>query len=268
MYPIVTLWSYVIDITGLTILISMITLLLSIFILVRKSRLQFVKFFYRLPLPLVLSYLLGAYVSFVITYGLPIPLNLTQRQIMLSPFGYRFHIIGIMLAITMSLRLFLKKMPSRHERRMWINIIASSISLTMIPLGLGLLMGDHLVWLPTQSSRGVETFRPDISSWSRYGAVYPIGFYMAILGLLTFLIQRIRQRMDRPSGQWYLTLALIAIGIGLIRVFVNTPKYLVMQVGSMRWDVTTYLCIGIAALLLQQYMIEQHRVSSLPSTSS
>lgn len=268
MYPIITIGSHVLDMTGLSIVISLIILLISVAVLVHKSRLQFVKFFYWLPIPLILTYLLGQYVSFVMLYQTIIPLTLTEWKIMLSPYGYHFHIIGIILALLVSLWLLLQKMPSRHERRLWINIIASSVSFMMIPLWVWLLMGDHLIGLPTTWPRGIETLRPDISRRSDYGPIYPIGLYIALLGLITFIVQRLGQHMKRPSGQWYMTIALIIIGIGLIWTFVNTPKYLVMQIWPMRRDVTTYLCFGVAAWFLQQYMIEQYRVSSLSTSST
>lgn len=266
MYPIITIWSHVIDITGLSIIISLIVFLLSVYILVRKSRLQFVKFFYWFPLPIVLSYMLGGYLSFAMTHKAIIPTSITQRKMMLSPYDYHFHIIGILIAFTVSIWIFLRKMPSRHERRVWINIIASSISITMIPLGIWLVLGDHLIGLPTQSIRGAETFRPDISTWSDYGSIYPIGLYIAIRGLTTFIIQRLGQHMDRPSGKGYMTFALITLGLGFIRTFVNTPKYLVIQVGNMKRDITTYICLAIAGLFFQQYLIEKHRVTTLTHT--
>lgn len=266
MYPTITIGDIVIDMTGLGIVAALAVFLISTYILVCKSRLQFIKLFYRLPLPLLLIYIMGSYTAFVINQWSRIPTTTNQLYQLISPYGYHFHIIGIMIAVVISLRIFLQKMPSRHERRVWINIIASSISLAMIPLGLWLLLGDKLIGLPTSSFRWMESFRPDISSRSAYGPIYPIGLFIAIIGWLWFITQRLGEKPKRPSGQWYFTLAMMTIAIGLIWTLVNTPKYLVLQTWVMRRDMTTYISIIIAVIFLQQYMIERHRVSNIITT--
>ncbi len=259
MYPTITIGTLELHMTGLGILAGLITFIVTAYILSRRHTIQFIKLFYRLPLPIILGYIMGSYGAFVAGEGVRLPTSLSQLERIVSPYGYHFHIVGILIAIIISLRIFFKKIPSKHERRVRINVIASSISLSLIPLGIGLLMGDSLIGLPTDSRLGVESFRPDASRRSSYGNIYPIGLFIAITGLLTFVRQRISEHKTQPSGQGYLALAILTIAIAYIRTLVNTPKYLVMQVGPMRRDITTYVAIGIAMICTQRYINEKHK---------
>ncbi len=230
MYPIISIGSFELHMTGLAIIAGLVTFLITAYILSRQHKIQFIKLFYWLPLPLILIYILGSYSSFIINQGKRLPITINDLTQIASPYGYTFHFIGIIIAAAISVWLFLRKIPSRHERHVRIDIIASSITVALVPLGLGLLMGDTLIGMPTESRIGVESLRPDISARSTYAKVYPIGLFIAIIGLVTFIAHNIKTHHKKPSGQGYLTLGVATLLIGYTRIFVNTPKYLVFQV--------------------------------------
>lgn len=264
MYPLITIGSLTIDMTALGIVTWVLTFLFTSRYLCRQTRIQFIKLFYRLPVPILLTYFLSTYISFALSQWARLPTNTAHIMQRLSPHGYRFHIAGIIMWLTITIRLFLKQMPSRHERRIWINIIATSLSVALIPLGIGLLMGNHFVGLPTESMRWIETFRADISTRSDYGSVYPVGLMISALGVILFVIHRIGQHHNTNSPQWYITLALMACGISIINTYTNSAKYLVTYILNMRRDSIVYMSLLIGAILLQHYMVETHRINRKP----
>jgi hypothetical protein len=178
---------------------------------------------------------------------------------MLTPYDYQFHIIGIILGLIISVIIFFKQIPSRHEKRMRINILATSLSVSLVALGVFLLLGDDFIGSPTQSIWGVDTFRPDISSWSALGTVYPVGIFLSVAGLLGVVMQIIGHKLKKDDARGYVTLAIVLMSIGIVFSFAHTPKYLVRQWRGMRRDSATYISIAIALVLMQQYAIEKHK---------
>lgn len=171
----------------------------------KRNKLQFTKLFYWLPLPLLAGYIGGLYVNFALYNGQLLPFSRNEFLMLISPYGFDFHPIGIVIGITIAVVSFMMTIPSRHEKKLWINVLSQAFCVSFIPFGLLLLMGDHFIGQPTTSIRGIETFRADISRWSELGSVYPIGAFVALLGTVGFFFQR-RGHHSKTQGTGYLTL--------------------------------------------------------------
>jgi hypothetical protein len=253
MYPEITLGSWTIDMTGLGVVWALITSMIVAYFMTRTKRLQFIKLFYRIPIALIVMYLLGGYASFAISSGSLLPTSMNDIFQILTPYEYSFHIIGLVIGWAMMVYQFLKTIPAEHEQKMRMNIIAVSVCAGLIPLGIWLLLGDDVIGTPTLSMRGVETFRPDISQWSTLGSVYPVGILFTLTWLLGLVIHFVR-RSTHPA-QGYLTLGLVALCVAVIDTLIFQPQYGVMQLGDIRLNMTTYVSVGIALLLIHRYLV-------------
>jgi len=176
--------------TGIAILTMIATFMVAAYYHSKKDNLQFRKLFYRIPTPIILSYLGGRYIHMVLNEGQLIPSSLQEAINLLSPHDFQLHFIGICLGFVISIILFLSQIKFKEEKLRRIDTIAQSISLAIIPLGFFLLLGDHMIGLPNEQ-RGVTTFRPDNSNRASLGKVLPIGLFLSISGLISYGIHNI-----------------------------------------------------------------------------
>lgn len=134
MYPIITIGSQNISMTGLGRIIGILSFLLVIYYSCPKKNLQFRKVFYWLPRAIIIPYLLGSYVSFFLTRGQLIPLSLQDIGIIISPFNFQFHTVGILVGIFIAIILFFRSIHSKKEQYQWIEVFSQGMAIGLIPL--------------------------------------------------------------------------------------------------------------------------------------
>lgn len=98
----------------------------------------------------MLCYFLGSYVQFVFDYGL-FPTNGAEFLTLLSPYGYKFHFAGLLLGILIAIVIFLKNIKRIENKKIWMDILFFSLTLSLVPLGIFLLMGDNFIGTQTHS---------------------------------------------------------------------------------------------------------------------
>jgi hypothetical protein len=84
------------------------------------------------------------------------------------------------------MRLFLRKIPRIENKKIWIDILFFAFSLSIVPLGIFLLLGDNFIGLPTTAGIGVKALHFE-SQLNKFDAVYPIGLFLSIGALLSTL---------------------------------------------------------------------------------
>jgi hypothetical protein len=158
--------------TGLGIVIAIIVFLLTSLYFCKKYKQSFWQLFHWMPLLFILLYLLGTYVTFVFQVGV-IPTSYDQFISWISPYGFSFHFIGILLALVLSIGIFLRKIKRYESKKVWIDILFFSVAITIIPLGLFLLLGDNFIGKPTETFLGVKALHPD-SQLNKFSAIFPV----------------------------------------------------------------------------------------------
>lgn len=94
MYPFINLGDTKIYMTGLGILIAAVTFLLVAAYRCRKYNLVYRRIFYRSPIAIIVMYVLGSYLDFVLQ-GNVVPTNADELLLLITPYGYKFHFVGI-----------------------------------------------------------------------------------------------------------------------------------------------------------------------------
>jgi hypothetical protein len=98
---------------------------------------------------------------------------MTELMTLLSPYGYKFHFVGLLIGIVIAIIIFLKKIKRIENKKIWIDILFYSITLSLVPLGLFLLMGDNFMGNSTTTWLGIKSLHSE-SQRNKFNLVYPI----------------------------------------------------------------------------------------------
>lgn len=119
--------------TGIGIVVSFLVFLGIAHYLTKRYHQNFRKFFYWLPFLIVLTYFLGSYVNFFFDVGV-FPTNGSDFVQLLSPYGYKFHFMGLLIGIFISVSVFLKKIVRIENKKVRSDILFFSFALALVPL--------------------------------------------------------------------------------------------------------------------------------------
>lgn len=171
--------------TGIGIVISFLVFLGIAQHLTKRYHQNFRKLFYRLPFLIVLTYFLGSYVNFIFEVGI-FPTNGSEFVQLISPYGYKFHFMGLLLGMVIAISVFLKKIVRIENKKVWSDILFFSLTLSLVPLGLFLLMGDNFMGMATHTRMGIKSLHSD-SQRNKFSLVYPIGLFLSLGSLFVAL---------------------------------------------------------------------------------
>lgn len=241
MYPYITLFGEKFFMTGIGIIVSFLTFLIVSIYLTRRYHQNFWKFFYRMPLLIILCYILWSYTQFIFDYGW-IPSTKIEFLTLFSPYGYKFHFVGLLLGIVTAIVIFLKKIKRIENKKIWIDIIFFSMTLSLVPLGIFLLMGDNFIWAPTTTWLGIKSLHSE-SQRNKFNLIYPIGIFLSIGSLLIAGAIRI---IKKKFGYGLLWFAILLVMIAVILLFQQYPRRGVIWLGSITLDIKQYVSLAIA----------------------
>ena len=230
--------------TWIGIVISFLVFLIIARHLTKKYHQNFWKLFYWLPFLIVLTYFLGSYMNFVLEFGL-FPTNGTELMALLSPDGYRFHFVGTLLGIYIAIVMFLKKIVRIENKKVWSDILFFSLSLSLVPLWIFLLMGDNFIGLSTTSWLGIKSLHSD-SHWNKFTLVYPIGVFLSMWALLVSMYIKVLKK--KKFGYGMLGFSLILLFISIILLFQQYSRHMVFSIGSVMFDIKQYAGIIVAII--------------------
>lgn len=227
--------------TWLGIVIAFITFLIVSIYLTRRYHQNFWKFFYRMPLLIILCYFLWSYVQFVFDVGV-LPTNLSELMILISPYGYKFHFAGLLLGIFIAIAIFLTKIKRTENKKIWIDILFYSLVLSLVPLWIFLLMGDNFVGTQTTSFMGIKSLHSE-SQWNKFNLVQPIGIYLSLAALLTVAYIRVIKKRFWAGLLWF---SIVLILIAFILLFQQYPRHWVISLWWVTFDIKQYAAIFFA----------------------
>ncbi|HOQ79312.1 MAG TPA: hypothetical protein PLW94_03740 [Candidatus Absconditabacterales bacterium] len=237
--------------TGIGIIVFLLSFIIVARYLCTKRHQDFYKIFYWLPLAIAIIYLCGSYAHFFLNYGL-IPNSLEQVKLLFSPYGYHFHFTGLVIGFVISLVIFFKKIQRYENKRIWIDIMFFSTVLSMIPLGIFLVFGDNFIGKVSTSWIAIKPLTTQ-TELNKFGSVYPIGLFLSFLAIIDVVIILISKRKKKKFGQGLLGFIYFIIGLNIIFLFQQYPKYGVISLGGITFDIKSYISFFAIMFCLQLY---------------
>lgn len=246
MYPFITWWGiklYMLSI-GIVVFVVMFASLMRRYC--QKKHLDFLKFFYRLPNLVILTYLGGTYFYLLLDVGKAFPTTLQDLILLLSPYGYKFHLVGLLIWAWLALRNFFSSIPNKSEQIRRIDAFFQAVSISLIPFGLFLLLSDNFIGNPTTSWRGVSSFHVESKRLGKGNSLQPIGLLVSAYALLAICVQTAWKLISNKSGIWYLWFSILFVGIHLVLLQQKYARHFVLDLIGGKRDIKNFLLIGLA----------------------
>lgn len=253
MYPFVTIFGFTIYMTWLGVALWILIFLYFVYYYCQKEKLDFLKFFYSLPLFLFLPYFFGRYVFVMLHKGILLPGSISDFLALLSPYNYEFHFLGLLLGFVLYFSFFFKKVILPMEKGKWIDTFFFSSMLALVPVGLFLVLGDDYIGKQTTSSRWVPALT-SVSEVAKFSKVFPIGLFFSFIAFVSFLIPRLIKKVKGMLFVWYLWFAIFFFGLSILFLFEQYTRFLVFSVGGFTFDINNYIAFFTARYLFLVYM--------------
>lgn len=251
--------------TGLGILVWLITFIICMWYYCRNYGLSFAKFFQTLGLCIIIPYILGGWSYIMIEHNILYPSNLQDLINIVVPFDYKFHFVGILIWLLIYMVGFIKYYAdSYNSKKRRIDAFISSVCIACIPLGFFLLLGDDFIGKENQYGLfSVSSLTPD-SELSKYVKVYPLGLWLSLIWLVWRLLITGLKYYTKKSGHGLLGLAYLLFALSMLFVFQIYPRHGVRMISpGITLDIKNYVCIicGLVALILYfRYYYKSHKV--------
>jgi len=234
-------------------------IVLSIFVFVfllkfycKRYKLNFWKVFSWLPVFIILPYILGSYMYYLLHHWLIVPVSINDILAVIIPNisgSYDFHFIGIWLGFFIAVYMFVNSVNIYIEKFKWIDVLFYSLTLSLVPLGFFLLLGQSFYWLSTTSSLGVSVISSNSAMLGRWSQFYPVGIFLSLVSLINFLVVFIVYYIFKKKyGFGFLGFILLLLSLNIVFVFQSYPRYAVINYGGYIYDIKNYFTVFLAIL--------------------
>ncbi len=267
MYPVITIRWIHIEMTGLWVVLWIMVMLLSIRSSAKKEHIKFQDFFFHLPIMIILTYGLGSYMIFLLSYRTILPPTIKEIIQILLPLNYQFYASGIIIWLLVSIIIFVYQFRTKILRKKRLDIIYKWIMLWMIIVWIFLVLGDNMIGLITNSRIWVSAMTPH-SEVAKFSAVYPVWLWISISAIISLMISMwyLRQKIAfwRSIPWWWTFL----IGLWWTLIFQNHIKYGAIYAYNMIFDLNQYILRSLwIMILLYHYRRKSKRmIQSLTRT--
>lgn len=236
MYPYIEILGIKMYMTGLGIVVAGLVFILTTYHLCKKYNQDFIKLFNRLPWLMISVYVLWLYTSFVLESGSLIPTSLK----ILSPYGYRFNFVGVLVGCFLSMIIFLKGFRRNETKKVWIDIFFFGFINAVIALGIFLVLGDNFIGKEYTGALSITALRPE-SALVKFEGVYPIGIFLSVAALMINVIISVRKLTIKKVwlGIWGFVLFFLVL-IGILPYW-NYPAHGVLALGKITLDINYFI---------------------------
>lgn len=254
MYPYFIIQGHKIFAIGLGIALSACVFLVTAWFFVKKYKLQFNKLFFWLPTLLIATYLLWNWVGLALDSNIWFPLKSRKTtRLLLSPYGYHFHFVWLVLWAIFAWRKFFKKIFMRTEQYKWVDVFFFSFAAALMPLGLFLLLGDTFIGKPTDAWYGVVALLND-SAWTNFGRVFPLWIVVSIIWFISYFIVLLCKRfIKREKIWWYLWFAIMFFLFAAMFIWEHYVRHGVFALWNYSLDIKNYIAFLVAVYFLIQF---------------
>ena len=254
MFPYFSLFGMEFSMTSVWIIIFLLCYILIAHRLCKKWHQDFYKLFYLLPVAIIITYILWAYIYFFLNNQWFIfPRTRESLVDMLNPYWYHFHFVWILLGITLSMIIFFSTIKRAENKRVWADILFFSIALSLIPLGAFLAFWDNFIW---KASVGFLSVKPltTHSELNKLWSVYPVWLFVSVISIITILLVFLMRNRKWKFGVWLIWFIFLLLWINIIFMYYQqAPRYWVLSVGNITFDIKQYASFFVIMLFILFY---------------
>jgi len=237
--------------TGLWIIFFLICFISVSKYLCNKWHQDFYKIFYWLPIAILITYFMWSYVHFFLNFGL-IPLNLNDLKVLISPYGYNFHFVWLLIWFIISLFIFFVDIKRYENKRIWIDIMFFSILLSFIPLWMFLIFGDDFVWKINNWWLSIKPLTTQ-SDLNKFGQVYPIWLFFSFLSMFVVSIIILLKKKLKKFWLWLIWFMIWLLWLNIIFMFQQYPRYWIISFWWLSFDIKHYISFFVIMFCFHLY---------------
>lgn len=244
--------------TGIWIIVFLLSFIVVARYLCNKWHQDFFRLFYWLPIAIIITYFMWAYVQFVLDFGL-IPNSFYELKMLISPYWYKFHFIGIIVWFVFSLFLFFRKIQRYENKKIWADIIFFSLALSLIPLGIFLIFWDNFIGKPNTGLLSLKPLTTE-SELNKFNGVYPIWVFLSLVSAIVTLIIYFVKKNRKRFGEGMLGFVYLILWLNIVFMFQQYPRYGIMSVWGLVFDIKQYVSFFVIMFCLHIYYKWQHKI--------
>lgn len=242
--------------TGIWIIVFLICFILITNHFCKKRHQDFYKFFYWLPIAIIITYVSWAFSYHLfssISSWLPIfPDTLKWYLEILSPYWYHFHFVWIIIGIIISWIIFFSKIKREENKRVRIDILFYATIISLIPLWLFLVFWDNFIWKPSTWFMSIKPLTTS-SELNKLWSVYPVWIYLSFVSIIVLLVTLLLKKCTQKFGIWIVWFILLLIWLNIIFMYQQAPRYWVLARWKITFDIKQYISFFMIMLLAYLY---------------
>ena len=259
MYPYFELFGKQISMIAVGLVISAIIFVVTARILTKRNHQDFLKLFYRLPVWIILSYILGRYVAYSLETWNFFPKSTSTFLTILSPQNFNFHFVGLLLSTWICLLIFFRSIKRTENKKIWIDILFFSLANSLIIFWIFLTLWDSVIWAPTDSIFAMRALT-DNSALTKFDWVYPIGLFISFWVLIVHIIISMLNIIFKKNWFWMRWLIWILIVFNIVFLFQSYPRHGLITLWWISFDIKQYLSfIAIICCIITAIKRERKR---------
>ncbi len=244
MYPYIELFGKSISMMTIGIIIAVIIFLVTAWILTKRNHQDFLKLFYRLPLRIILSYILWRYVAFSLESWSFIPNSASSLLKIISPQNFNFHFVGLLLATCICLAIFFSSIKRTENKKIRADIIFLSLANALIIFWIFITLGDSIIWKPTESIFAIRSLT-DNSALTKFDGVYPVWLFISFWVLIIHVLVSFFSIIFKKNWLWMWWLIWILIVLNITFLFQAYPRYWLISILWTSFDIKQYVSLMV-----------------------
>ena len=244
MYPYIEVFGTEISMMVIGTIIATIIFLITARILTKRNHQDFLKLFYRLPLWIILSYVLWRYTAFALETWTFFPNSLSKFLTILSPQNFNFHFVGLLLATWICLAIFFSSIKRTENKKIRADIIFLSIANALIIFWIFITLWDSVIWKPTGSIFAIRSLT-DNSALTKFDGVYPVWLFISFWVLIIHILVSVFSIILKKNGLWMWWLIWILIVFNIAFLFQSYPRYWLISIFWTSFDIKQYVSFFI-----------------------
>jgi len=170
----------------------------------------------------------------------------------LSPNGSEFHYVWVVGGALLAMILFFINKTKNHIKSM-IDMFFDATMWMCFVMGIFLVFSDYVIGIPNDHGRFAVRALTEYSKVTQYGQVYPYGFVISIIALISRSITKLIQQWNNHTGLWYLGFALFALCMSFGFSYQLYDKHGVINLWWRVLDIKHYINILIMIICVIHY---------------
>jgi hypothetical protein len=200
------------------------------------------KLFYRIPGRIILSYILGRYISFSLETWTYIPTSFSELLTILSPNNFNIHFVWILLASRVCIWSFFNGIKRTENKKIRADILFTSLANAIIILWIFLTLWDTMIWNPTENIFAIRALT-DESALTKFDWVYPVGLFISCGVLAIHILVSIPRIIFKKNWLWMRWLIGILIVLNIAFFFQSYPRHWVISILGLLFDIKQYISL-------------------------